>query len=248
VPSPIDWPAKSWNIGLSILVAIGAIFVAIAPALMYVIYMVFTGAYDPRHPMANLNVTLTAQVVSYLPTAIYFVAVLPLLAHVSLPSLGFRAPTPRIVGIALLGMIVMTLAVGSVSAIVTGITHHQDTEVAIELLKSLKTVGEKINFVLVAIVLAPMVEELVFRVFLYNALSRYMPVALAIVVSGLAFGAVHVIGTPASQLVTVALPLAFGGMTLAFVYATTRNYWGNVIMHGTFNLVGVVQVLYFHGS
>jgi membrane protease YdiL (CAAX protease family) len=248
VPSPIDWPAKSWNIGLSIIVAIGAIVVAFLPALLYVIYMMLAGAYDPRRPMANLNVTLTAQVISYLPTAIYFVAVLPLLAHVSLANLGFRAPTARVVGIALLGMIVMTLAVGGVSAIITGITHHEDTEVAIELLKSLKTAGEKINFVLVAIVLAPMVEELVFRVFIFNALSRYMPVALAIVLSGLAFGAVHVIGTAPSQLVTVALPLAFGGMTLAYVYAVTRNYWGNVIMHGTFNLVGVVQVLYFHGS
>jgi membrane protease YdiL (CAAX protease family) len=246
VPSPIAWPAKSWGIVLSLVVALGAVVVSLVPSLIYVVFLAVQGGYDPQHPMENLTVLLTAQVLTYLPAAIYFAAVLPPLAGVTLASLGFRAPTLRTIGIGVLGAVVMTIAVDLAGAIVVGITHSHDTETAIALLQSLHTRGEKLNFFLVAVILAPMVEELAFRVFAFNALSRYMSIGTAALVSGALFGLVHVIGSPASQIVSIAIPLAVGGVILAYVYATARNYWSSVITHCLFNAVSVVGILVFH--
>ncbi len=91
-----------------------------------------------------------------------------------------------------------------------------------------------------------MIEELTFRVFIYNALTRYISVPAAIVVSGVLFGMVHA-GSPA-QLLTVAIPLAIGGMVLAYVYARTRSYWASVTTHALFNSISVVAIFVFHAK
>ena len=253
VPSPISWPAKSWNVWLTIAVIIGALFVAFVPATVYAAIEVLSGHFDPLADVMaakNINVSLTAQVLTYLPVALFFAALLPPLSKISLAGLGIRTPTLRTLGIGIAGTIVMMVVVTAVSIVVVAITHHQDTEAAIAMLKSLQTSGQKINFILVAVVLAPMVEELVFRVFIFNFFSRYLNIWVAMASSGLVFGMVHALGTKelASQLVTVGIPLSFGGFVLAYVYATTRNYWASVTTHVLFNTIGVVQVLYFHGS
>ncbi len=253
-PSPIVWPAKSWNVWLAIAVAIGALFVAFVPVLAYTIFEIVSGKYDPQHLMSgpNLDVTLTGQVITYLPVALYFAAVLPPLSGCSLAVLGFRMPTPRYVVIGVVGTIAMFATMSLVSGAIVALTHHQDTEVAIALLKSLQSDGQKFNFILVAVVLAPMVEELVFRVYLFNFLERYSTTWIAMIASAVVFGAFHVLGTPVktfgSQLLTVAVPLAVGGFVLAYVYAKTRNYWASVTTHVLFNAIGVTQVLYFHAA
>ena len=253
-PSPIVWPAKAWNVWLTIAVAIGAVFVAFVPALGYTIFEIVAGRYDPQHMMtgANIDVTLTGQVITYLPVALYFAAVLPPLSGCTLQTLGFRMPSSRAVLAGVLGTIAMFASMSLVSAAIVSITHHQDTEIAIELLKSLQTDGQKINFILVAVVLAPMVEELVFRVYFFNFLQRYSTPWIAMILSATVFGLFHILGMPknqlGSQLLSVAIPLAVGGFVLAYVYAKTRNYWASVITHVLFNAIGVTQVLYFHAT
>ena len=93
-------------------------------------------------------------------------------------------------------------------------------------------------------VLAPIIEELAFRAFLFNAFSRYASLGVAAVVSGVLFGLVH--AASAQQLLTVALPLALGGVVLAGVYSISRCYWSNVISHALFNSISLVAVFVFH--
>ncbi|MBD5654411.1 MAG: CPBP family intramembrane metalloprotease, partial [Candidatus Eremiobacteraeota bacterium] len=204
------------------------------------------GAVDPRHPNASAAQILIAQVVTYAPLGLYLTFVLPRISHVSLRALGLRAPTWGEIGIGLVGTVAMWVAVSGVGSAIEAISRHHDTETAVALMQHLHTTGEKILFFVVACVLAPMIEELTFRVFLYNALTRYVSVPVAIVISGLAFGIVHALGAATSQLFTVALPLAFGGMILAYVYARTRCYWASVTTHGCFNAIAVLAVFVFH--
>jgi membrane protease YdiL (CAAX protease family) len=246
---PTTWPPEAFNAPLTVLAAIGAIVVTIGAAMIFVGGAVAAKVIDPHNPgSAGPEVLLTLQLSIYLPLAAYLAVILPPLSHVSLRQLGFHVPSARDVAIALVGVALMYLVVGVVETAAENFTHRHDTETAVALMQQLHTPIEQITFAVIAIVLAPLVEELTFRVFLFNAFSRYTPIWAAVVLSSLLFGAVHIIGAPPAQLLTIALPLACGGMVLAYVYASTRCYWANVITHAGFNAIGVVAVMVFHQS
>jgi hypothetical protein len=172
--------------------------------------------------------------------------VIPPLSKTSLRELGFRAPTARELGIAIAGTIVMTVAVECASAAVAALTHRHDTEAAVAIMQQMKTPVERFAFFTIACVLAPLIEELGFRVFLFNAMTRYVSVAAGAIGSGILFGIVH--SASPQQLLTVSLPLAVGGIVLAYVYAKTHCYWANVTTHSLFNAVSVVALFVFHAT
>ncbi len=242
--SPIAWPTDAWNLPLTLIAVVGAVALNIVPAIAYVIVAVGLGAMDPKHPTASLTQLLLAQSVTYVPLLVYFAFVLPKLAKMPLRGLGFALPTSRDVGVALVGVIVMWLAVSGIGGIIEALTHHHETEAAVSLLERTKDPSQKALFLAIACVFAPLVEELEFRVFVLNALTRYVSIPISIVASGLVFGLVHSQSLP--QLLSVGVPLAIGGMVLAGVYLTTRNYWSSFITHGLFNAITTIAVLFFH--
>ncbi len=246
--SPTPWPPNAWPIGAAVLVALAVmVLYAVAP-LVYLGIAVAAHVVDARHPLANPGQIVIAQLVGYIPVALFLMTVLPRLARTSLYELGIRMPSARDIGTGALGTIAMYVVVAFASAIIFQLTKRHDTENAIALLNQMKTPLDKIGFFVLACVLAPMMEELIFRVFLFNALTRRVSVATAIVVSGILFGLVHALGAPAAQIVTVSIPLSFGGMVLAYVYASTRNYWASVTTHGLFNSISVIAIFVFHAK
>ncbi len=244
--SPTAWPPEAWKIPLTLLAAFGAVAVFFVSAVIFVAIAAAAKLIDPHHPVISADLALILQVASYLPLAAYVAAVLPPLSQVSLSTLGLRRPSGRDVAIALAGIVVMFLVVDIAGAIASELTHRHDTEAAVALLQQLHSPVEKLTFVLVALVLAPMVEELTFRVFIFNAFTRYTPVWFAALASGLLFGLVHM--QSRDQFFTISLPLAVGGVVLAYVYATTRCYWANVLTHAGFNAIGLAGVLVFHAA
>ena len=247
--SPIPWPSNAWNPWYFWAVAFGVIVLNVLPAALYVVVYASLhggarGATAANFPPFQL---LIAQIVTYVPVVALLLAVLPSLAKVSLSQLGIRMPTLREFAIGLAGTIAMWLAVIAIGGAVAALTHRHDTENAVALLKGLKSTRELTVFFLIACVFAPIVEELTFRVFVFNALTKAVSVRGAIVLSGILFGLVHAIGSWA-QVLTIGLPLACGGMVLAYVYATTRNFWSNVTTHACFNAINVIALVVFHAS
>ena len=246
-PSPTTWPPEAFPAVPTLLAAFGAIVVAVGALIVFIGGAMAAGAIDRHNAIgASPDIALTLQIAMYLPLAAYVAVVLPPLSHLSLRELGLRTPTGRDLAIALAGIAVMFVVVSSVESAAESITHRHDTEAAVALMQQLRSPVERLIFVLIAVVLAPIVEELVFRVFLFNALSRYAPIWVAALISGLLFGAVHV--SAPGQFATIGLPLAFGGIVLAYVYAMTRCYWANVLTHAGFNAIGVAAVMLFHQS
>jgi len=238
------WPRDAFNIGATILFAIGAVAIAIAAILVYLAVAIKSGQIDMHHRRVTIMTELTGELAIYVPVSAYLLSFLPAIAKCSLRDLGIRTPGPREIGIGLLGALLMHLAVDPSGAIVSALTHRQDTEAAIALLKEIKTPFETYFFIAIALVFAPIFEELSFRVFLFNSFARYASVPIAAVLSGVVFGVVH--AASAWQLVTISIPLALGGIVLAFVYAWSRNYWSSVITHSAFNAVGVTLHFVFH--
>ncbi len=96
-----------------------------------------------------------------------------------------------------------------------------------------------IEVVLAAVVSAPLMEELVFRVVLQGMLARLIPPATAIIATAVAFVAVHpILDQPAL------LPLA---IILGIVYHARRSYVAVVILHALFNATFLILSLLSRG-
>jgi membrane protease YdiL (CAAX protease family) len=247
--SPIHWPKAAWNPWLILATVFGVLLCMFVPAVVYVVIydMIRDGAQaHPHVVMPPPFQLLLAQIVTYVPLVAFLAVVLPAISRVSLSELGIRPPTTRDVIVGLVGTVAMWLTVVIAGAVATSLTHRHDTEQAVAMLKGLKSPGAIATFFLVAAILAPIAEELTFRVFVFGALTRYFPIWLSALLSGLLFGAAHY-GGP-GQFITVSMPLALGGIVLAYVYATSRCYWSNVITHATFNTINVVALVFFHAS
>jgi membrane protease YdiL (CAAX protease family) len=249
--SPTAWPPKAWNVPLTLLGLFGALLAALVPAQVYLIVASVRGILDPVHPSTwPPDQVLAAQVITYLPLGIYLVCVIPALARTSLHDLGLRRPAASEIGLGLGGALVMLVVVSLSGALVEHLSKHHDVETAVALLKQMHTVAEKIVFFAIAVILAPMIEELLFRVFLFNALTSFFrrfergATPAAAILSGIVFGAVHT--TSISGLITISIPLALGGVVLAYVYASTRCYWASVTTHAAFNGVQVLALFLFH--
>ncbi len=95
-------------------------------------------------------------------------------------------------------------------------------------------------FFLTAAVAAPLFEEFLFRGFLLPSLTRYVPVWVAIGLSGLLFGVAHL---SLSEII----PLTTLGIILGIVYTRTRNLLASMLLHSLWNSSTLVS-LFILGS
>ncbi len=86
-------------------------------------------------------------------------------------------------------------------------------------------------------VAAPLVEEIVFRGFLYPLLKKYTGLWFALISSSLLFGIIHVSLVPF-------IPLAIFGAVLVLLYEYTRTIWAPIIAHAIFNAATLINILY----
>ena len=88
----------------------------------------------------------------------------------------------------------------------------------------------------VVVLVAPFVEELLYRGLGYGLMTQFMLPLPAILITGLAFGLGHglVLGLPV---------LAFFGITLAWLRWQTGSVYPGMIVHGTFNGLALLVVV-----
>ncbi len=92
------------------------------------------------------------------------------------------------------------------------------------------------------VILAPVVEEVLYRGLLFGGLYNYSPVT-AYIVSTLIFSAIHVIGyigiyDPLS-LVLSFLQYLPAGLCLGWAYAKSDTIWAPILIHISINLIGI---------
>lgn len=88
-------------------------------------------------------------------------------------------------------------------------------------------------FVLVAVVMAPVFEEIVFRGFLFRGFANSWGWIWGAIASAVVFGFAHL------QL-DLFIPLAVLGFGLAWVYKRTGSLWTSITMHAVFNGIAVL--------
>ncbi|MDB5338991.1 MAG: Abortive infection protein [Planctomycetaceae bacterium] len=113
----------------------------------------------------------------------------------------------------------------------------EDPHPMLELLKHSSNHWQTLPWIaLEVVVLAPLVEELLFRVVLQGALEREIPAVWAIILTAAAFACIH---QQADW-----LPLFPLALILGYIYYRRRSYIAVVVLHGLFNAISLLCALW----
>ncbi len=148
---------------------------------------------------------------------------------------------PAVLGMAVLFLVpAMILVNGSANLISEWLktfwpgVQAQDT---VQLLQESKDPVTKILMIVAAVVVAPLVEEVMFRGFLYGVVKRFTDGYFAALVSALCFALVHCH-------VPSFLPLALLALSFCLAYEMTGSLLVPITMHALFNGTSVFFLLY----
>ncbi|MEX0984438.1 MAG: type II CAAX endopeptidase family protein [Actinomycetota bacterium] len=100
-----------------------------------------------------------------------------------------------------------------------------------------------VAFVILAVALAPVVEEVFFRGVLYRSIRDRFGVAAGLVGSSVVFGVVHVQPGPVADAVLLQSVMVFTGVGLALIYERAGNLLASIAAHAAFNAIGVTLIL-----
>lgn len=104
----------------------------------------------------------------------------------------------------------------------------------------------QIGFLLGSLIMAPFVEEVIFRGCIFHPCAHRYGFLIGALVSGLIFGGLHVMATvETGTWINLLYILDYGmcGFVLAGAYASTDSIWTAVIAHALFNLLGIISML-----
>ncbi len=184
----------------------------------------------------NRMMTLVVQMLGFHVAALVLVGVLLFRRGISWGD-AFGLGTPRLgfsVGIGVLvGLLVLApaWALGQLSALVLeGIGFPVKPQQAVQMVQSAASTGERALTALMAVGLAPVVEEVLFRGIIYPTVKQVGYPRIAIWGTAFFFAAIH--GTPA-----IFVPLFFLGALLAHLYERTGTLLVPITVHAMFNLV-----------
>lgn len=231
---PTSWPRDSFRAGpTALLIAAIAIasLVVLAVGIGFLRTQIQSTGTVPVMDAVAIQFILEAIVVAVIIVA------LPRVSGFSLRDLGFKPLRAADVLYGVAGAVAMLILVQGASTIVDLLSHQAHEQQVVELFKQLRAPGAIWLFAIFAAVVAPIAEETIFRIFLFNAAMRYGGFWSGAIVSGICFGAVH--GD-----VFAFAPLALGGMLLCYVYYRSGNAFASMISHGLFNAVTIAALVF----
>jgi membrane protease YdiL (CAAX protease family) len=107
----------------------------------------------------------------------------------------------------------------------------------VEMFSESSTLGQRIIIIVLAVSLAPVAEEFIFRFFMYGVAKRYVGRVVAVVVSALLFAAVH------GHLPSFA-PLFVLGSCFAIAYEWSGSILVPMTMHALFNAITLTALAF----
>lgn len=101
---------------------------------------------------------------------------------------------------------------------------------------SVAFLGELWVMVIGTVIIAPIVEEIIFRGLAYTRMKKGMPKVVAMLLAAALFGLAH--GHPVWMLYTFVF-----GLALIWVFERTKSLFGSILLHVSYNLCAVLQLL-----
>lgn len=247
---PIRWPkeafAPAWTLGFTAVLG----FLGILAIATYGFTLFFWAAYTHRFSavLAAINapdasalgfvLANLGQIFLEAGIGVGILCGLPRLTHVSLRGLGFRCLGLDSIGYATGGAMLM-LVVSYLGLMAAAAFRHPVAQGFLDqaLAHFQANVPAVVFVVLYTVVLSAVLEELIFRIFLFNLGSRYVGFWGGALMSSVLFGLVHAGGPSSMQDGLIA---AACGIVLSGVYYRSRNAFAPMISHSVFNLVSTL--------
>jgi membrane protease YdiL (CAAX protease family) len=130
----------------------------------------------------------------------------------------------------------MVFAVDYLASVLLKVNPTTDAQEVIQIFENASTGAQRIPIILLAVVVAPVAEELAFRGYLYGVIKRYFGAVPALVLSGILFALIH-----------LNLPSFFPLLVLASAFALAYELSGSLLvpmtMHALFNALSLILVL-----
>jgi len=131
----------------------------------------------------------------------------------------------------------IAMALGEVSRIVLeGVGKHVELQESVKALQSTETSQQQIYFAIITVLVAPFVEEVMFRGILYPTIKQFGFPKFALWSTSLFFAFSHY-----NALAFV--PLLFMSAILTFLYETTENLAAPIVTHALFNAANFALLL-----
>jgi membrane protease YdiL (CAAX protease family) len=155
---------------------------------------------------------------------------------------GFRSPgklmVPVLALLAVCAVLPVTWFLMHLSGVVmTSLQTQPESQMSVQVLQSTKVPGERLYFGVVAIVLAPVVEETLFRGILYPYIKQAGYPHLALWVCSLAFGMIHFNVLTFASLTMLAI-------VFTALYEQTNNLLAPILAHAFFNGVNFLNIVF----
>ena len=155
---------------------------------------------------------------------------------------GLRKRSKKyIIIITMAGMFVAYIAVfiGSVVSnflLSTGEPKKENLQEIVQTLMTNDDISLKIAIALSAIIFAPLIEEVIFRGYLYPVIKRFSHPIFSCVITSLLFAVIH------SNLEGL-IPLFLLAIVLTIFYEISKSIWVPILMHACFNGVNTISIL-----
>jgi len=159
-------------------------------------------------------------------------------------AFGFRSSRPIAALLMALGVTCIVLPIawylGILSVLVMDMLRWKvEPQPSVQVLQTSASFGPQVFLAILAIVVAPVTEELLFRGILFAFVKQQGYPKLAMWGTALLFGALHL------NLMTF-VPLTFLGLVLAWLYDTTDNLVAPIFAHSLFNLANFFRAVWEH--
>ena len=152
----------------------------------------------------------------------------------------FRMGWVKVMSDALIRLLRAWPAFLAISFISSQVLSGYPKQESVQKLAEMQSLTEVFNIACYALVVAPVLEEFLFRGILFRAMKRSFGVGPALVISSILFGLVH-------QNVLSFVPLTFLGIILSLSYERTGDLRTCIFIHAFFNGFMVFSILVGHG-
>ena len=210
----------------------------LAAALIFFLLLNITAAVE--HSRAQLSDRDLIANVLFTLFVVFFIAAFLKLRGIDIDTLaGFsRASLKRAVSTGVVLLLAAAPLIGLAEAFTQGVFGGESSKQEIvNLFNTSRTIQQRVTIIFLAVVIAPISEEFIFRFFIYGVLRRYCGIITALVLNALLFAAAH------THLPSAAPLFVLGGcFTLA--YEWSGSILVSMAMHALFNSTQLVLLAF----
>jgi hypothetical protein len=250
-----EFPAQDWIVGVRLFHVIGAFAVYFLAAYFCsaVAIQILKKQITTHFLLYSSWINFAISLLIFLFLLIYWRMINPLVRHGIVKGGGERsfkedaqtAVTAWVLSFPL--VLFLSQALELFLTKVFNVTQVPD-QIAVKFLKS--TFDTPLFFVLAVIsivILAPLIEETLFRGFLQSYIRQHLGRRQAIVITSVCFSFFHYSAGQGISNISIIFSLFVLSLFLGFVYEKQRSLFASMALHSCFNLVSVVNLYLFGG-